>query len=172
MFNLGLYRHFKGEYYMLQNVVKNAVTDELMSYYFNILHPEYGFFVRPVREWFDTTTEDGPIIDRRDNVTGQRHRFEKVMSIDDQVKNLSTCQLINELVSRKDSPLHELDLKEIESRVFSRDYIVGEKHYETEDFPRGVSTLAVFSSSEEAYECCSKYPTPRFGVFKRTFIEL
>ena len=172
MFTLGLYRHFKGEYYMVQNVVKNAITDELMCYYFNVLHPELGFFVRPMREWFDLNTDVGPIIDRRDNVTGQRHRFEKVVSIDNQVKNLSTEQLVNELIRREDSPLHELDLRELQSRVFSRDYIVGEKNYETEDFPRGVTTLAVFSTPKDAYECRSKYPSPRYGVFKRTFIEL
>ena len=59
---IGLYRHFKGEYYFVQNIVKDAVRDIAMCQYFNVSHPEYGIFVRPVDEWFSEDTEKGKII--------------------------------------------------------------------------------------------------------------
>lgn len=170
--NIGLYRHFKGAYYFVQNIIKDAVTDELMCYYFNILHPEYGFFVRSVNDWFTKDTEKGLIKDRLDNVTGQEHRFEKIVSIDNYVENLTTRQLLYELRKRTDCPIHELDLDGLYSDVFAKDYVIGEKHYKTEDFPQGVSTQSVFSTPQEAFKCLAKHPNSRYGVFKRTFIEV
>lgn len=171
---IGLYRHFKGEYYFVQNIVKDAVSGELMCYYFNVLHPEYGFFVRRADDWRTMNTDSGPIIDRADNVTGQAHRFEVVESIDNPSRNVTTEQLIEELDRRVDNPLKELDLPHLRDRVFSKDYIIGEKHYETQDFPRGVGTLAVFETPKEAYEHLRRHPSnsDRVSVFKRVFIEL
>lgn len=170
---IGLYRHSKGEYYFVQNVVKNAVTNENMCYYYNVMHPEYGLFVRPVSEWFDEFTDKGKIVDRADNYTGQKCRFEKVKSLDWNVKNISTEHLIRELSQREDSPLQELDIEGISERVFSTDYIVGTKYHATEDYPNGVVTIASFNTEEQAKNYFSTHKLRKqSGVFKRTFIEL
>ena len=172
---IGLYRHFKGAYYFVQNVVKNAVTGEDMCYYYDVMHPEKGLFVRPVSEWFDEYNTDGvfKIVDRPDNVTGQKHRFEKVSSIDYSISNFTTEHLMRELAQRTDSPLQALDIKGVNDRVFSVDYVIGEKCPATEDHPDGVVTIASFNTEEQAKTYFATHRLRRSaGVFKRTFIEL
>lgn len=170
---IGLYRHFKGEYYFVQNIVKDAVRDIAMCQYFNVSHPEYGIFVRPVNEWFDEDTELGKIIDRPDNYTGQKCRFEKVKDLDFQLGSVSTEQLVLELRRRTDSPIHELDIEGLQSKIFAKDYIVGEACEQTEDTPRGVYTVASFDTEEQANKYYySHLHNRRVKVFKRVFIEI
>lgn len=171
--NIGLYRHFKGAYYFVQNIVLDAVRNCPMCYYFNVLHPEKGLFVRPVDEWFSEDTDKGLIKDRPDNTTGQTTRFAKVVSLGDEVKNLSTDHLIRELKGREDSPLQTLDIDGLSDCVFCTDYVVGDKNYATEDYPCGVSTVASFTTEEEAKNYYATHKHLRAtGVFKRTFIEI
>lgn len=170
---IGLYRHFKGEYYFVQNIVKDAVRDIAMCQYFNVSHPEYGIFVRPVDEWFSEDTEKGKIIDRLDNKTGQKHRFEKVRNLNFQLGSISTEQLIKELRNRIDSPIHELDIEGLQSKIFAKDYVVGEACEQTEDTPKGVFTIATFDDKESAsMYYYSHLHNKRTKVFKRVFIEV
>ena len=61
--SIGLYRHFKGEYYYVQQLVKDCGTNEVFVIYFNVCHPEYGTFSRPLEDFVaraDTElTKDG-----------------------------------------------------------------------------------------------------------------
>lgn len=172
---VGLYKHFKGDYYYVTGLSKSA-TDEktIMVNYFNVCHPEYGSYVRPLDDFITTNEEDGrSIYERQDNVTGQIHRFERIKDLNYQIGSAATQQLINELSKREDSPLQDLDIDKLNGRVFSTDYVVGNKHYATEDYPCGVCTIAVFNTEEEAkryYETHSHIKAT--GVFKRTFIEV
>lgn len=181
---VGLYRHFKGDYYYVTGLSKSA-TDEktIMVSYFNVCHPEYGSFVRPLYDFIavdelyqDEDSEfelERMIYERRDNVTGQIHRFERVKDLNYQIGSATTQQLINELSKREDSPLQALDIDKLNGRVFSSDYVLGEKHYATENYPCGVSTIAVFNTEEEAkryYETHNHLKGTK--VFKRTFIEV
>lgn len=178
MITIGLYRHFKGEYYYVQNIVKDTKDEKShKAVYFNVLHPEYGSFVRAVSDF--TADYDGEkdvyIKDRLDNVTGQIHRFEKVVSLNNEVKNISTEVLLEELRSREDSPLHALDIEGFNRRVFCTDYIVGNKVYPSAEYPtRGVSyTAPPFDDEESAkryYETHNRRHDT--AVFKRTFIEV
>lgn len=175
---IGLYRHFKGQYYFVQNLVKSAVDEKTVeAVYFNVLHPEYGTFVRAVSDF--TTDYDSKnevyIKDRKDNVTGQIHRMERVVSLDNEVKNLSTEVLINELQNREDSPLHALDIEGFNSKVFCVDYIIGNKMLPTDDCPAtGVSyTTPPFDDEESAKRYFENHAHRRnTSVFKRTFIEI
>ncbi len=165
MIKLGLYRHFKGEYYFLLNIVRG--DNERYVQYLNIFHPEYGYFVRPYSEWRTDVSE------REDNITGQTYRFERVYSIDNAVKNLSTNQLIDELKERSDSPLQKLDIEGLSAKCFNSDYVVGEAYEATEDSPKGVYTVAVCDTPQEAFDYLSTHSTKKnTGVFKRTFIQL
>ena len=171
---IGLYRHFKGAFYFVQSIVKDCTRGNIpMCHYFNILHPEYGNFVRPVSEWFSTDTEAGEIISRIDNRTGQRHRFEKVYSLDDGTANLTTEHLIRVLAERADSPLQQLDIEGLSSRCLCSDYIVGDVYYATEDHPTGVETVCQFDTEESAKKYYSTHMHRQATkVFKRTFIEV
>lgn len=170
---IGLYRHFKGEYYFVQNIVKDAVRDIAMCQYFNVSHTEYGIFVRPVDEWFSEDTEKGKIIDRLDNKTGQKYRFEKVRNLNFQLGSVSTEQLIKELRNRVDSPIHELDIEGLQSKIFAKDYIVGEACEQTEDTPQGVYTIASFNDEDSAsMYYYSHLHNKKTKVFKRVFIEV
>lgn len=163
---MGLYRHFKGGYYFLMNVLRNEDGEYPLLQYVDIEHPELGYFARPLPQWNDDIHE------REDNYTGQTYRFEKVKDIDNPVRNLSTEQLIRELRGRENSPLQDLDIEEVSGRVFSRDYCIGEAHEETEDYPRGVSVNECFDTKEEAFKFMNTHAKNRkFKVFRRVFIE-
>lgn len=173
--SVGLYRHFKGQYYYVTGLSKSA-TDEktVMVNYFNVCHPEFGSFVRPLDDFTATHEEDGRSIkDRPDNVTGQIMRLERVKDLNFQLGSVSTEQIIDELRRRTDSPIHELDIEGLQSKILSKDYCVGEACEATEDTPRGVYTVSTFETPEQAYQYLSTHQHKRnTKVFKRTFIEV
>ena len=173
--SVGLYRHFKGQYYYVTGLSKSA-TDEktVMVNYFNVCHPEFGSFVRALDDFIATHEEDGRAIkDRPDNVTGQIMRLERVKDLNFQLGSVSTEQIIDELRRRTDSPIHELDIEGLQSKIFSKDYCVGEACEATEDTPRGVYTVSTFETPEQAYQYLSTHQHKRnTKVFKRTFIEV
>lgn len=171
---IGLYRHFKGQYYYVTGLSRSA-TDEktIMVNYFNVCHPEYGSFSRPMEDFITTHEKDGRAISKRpDNVTGQFMRFERVKDINFQLGSVSTEQLINELRNRTDSPIHELDLKGLYSPVFSKDYVVGVP-YSNPEFSRGVDSIVVCDTEEQAKEYISTHAHRKdAGIYKRTFIKV
>lgn len=176
---LGLYRHFKGEYYCVQNIVVDAEDERTHKVaYFNVLHPEYGIFVRSIEDFISDRDSHGDpysrlIRDRVDNVTGQIHRFEKVVSLTNEVKNLSTETLLNELAHRADSPLQELDIDGLSKRVFCSDYVIGESYEANDDHPKGVYSSFVCDDAEGALKFLSTHKhRSNTKVFKRTFIEV
>lgn len=131
---IGLYRHFKGQYYYVTDISTDTQDEKSkVVHYFNVCHPEYGSFVRPVEDFIadhDTTFQFGDemilyIKDRFDNATGQTYRFERVRDLNFQVASVTTDQLMRELVKREDSPIRDLDLEGAESEVFMRDYVCG-----------------------------------------------
>lgn len=174
---VGLYRHFKGKYYYVTGISKNAEDDyTLMVNYLDVNHPEQ-VFVRPIEDFIaDYERKDSKvsyIVDREDNVTGQHRRFEKVKDLNFQLGSVSTEQLIEELRRRSDSPIHELDIKGLQSNIFSKDYCVGEACEETIDTPRGVYTIASFEKQTDAENYLLTHPHKKNArVFKRTFIEV
>lgn len=184
----GLYRHFKGQYFYVMGVDRASEDKSFRVRYFNVCHPEDGTFSRPLHDFFSLTDrsekdDNGEwfecglaIKDRKDNVTGQVRRFERIDNIDFQIGSVSTEQLIDELRRRTDSPIHELDIDGLRSPIYCTDYVVGFKH---EGIPglssKGVEPLNVFFDEAEAfryyYNQCVTMRREK-GVFKRTFIEL
>ncbi len=55
MIKPGIYRHFKGQFYAVDNVAKHSESDELYVVY-RALYGERGLWVRPL-EMFDETIE-------------------------------------------------------------------------------------------------------------------
>lgn len=166
---IGLYRHFKGEYYFVQNIVRDCSSEVVYCQYFNVCKPEQGVFVRPIDDWFSTETDKGAVVDRKDNVTGQMYRFERVLDLNFQLGSVSTEQLTKELVRRTDSPIHELDIEGLQSNIDCKDYVVGQ-HYKEENY---IATVNSFNTESQAkiYLVTHKVNSETH-LYKRTFIRI
>lgn len=73
-----VYRHFKGNYYFVENVAYDSETKERMVVYKPLYPREDGrmIWVRPEKMFLEEIPE------RPDNITGQKVRFELVDSIE------------------------------------------------------------------------------------------
>ena len=69
-----IYRHFKGNYYFVENIAYDSETQEPMVVYKPIYEREdkKQIWVRPEKMFLSEIPE------RPDNITGQTHRFELV----------------------------------------------------------------------------------------------
>ena len=66
-----VYRHFKGNYYFVENRAINSETNEWMVVYKPLYdRNDSQIWVRPEKMFLEEIPE------RPDNVTGQKHRFE------------------------------------------------------------------------------------------------
>ena len=72
-----VYRHFKGNYYFVENVAYDSENKEKMVVYKPLYEREDGrsIWVRPEKMFLEEIPE------RPDNITGQKHRFELVDEI-------------------------------------------------------------------------------------------
>ena len=73
-----VYRHFKGNYYFVENVAYNSETKERMVIYKNLYPRDDGrsIWVRPEKMFFEEIPE------RPDNITGQKTRFALVADLE------------------------------------------------------------------------------------------
>ncbi len=73
-----VYRHFKGNYYFVENVAYDSETKERMVVYKPLYYREDGrsIWVRPEKMFLEEIPE------RPDNITGQKVRFELVDEIE------------------------------------------------------------------------------------------
>ena len=67
-----VYRHFKGNYYFVENVAYDSESQEKMVVYKPLYNREDGrlIWVRPEKMFLEEIPK------RPDNITGQKHRFE------------------------------------------------------------------------------------------------
>ena len=67
-----VYRHFKGNYYSVENIAYDSETQERMVVYKPLYNREDNkkIWVRPEKMFLSSISE------RKDNITGQTHRFE------------------------------------------------------------------------------------------------
>ena len=67
-----VYRHFKGNYYFVENVAYDSESQERMVVYKPLYNREDGhlIWVRPEKMFLEEIPK------RPDNITGQKHRFE------------------------------------------------------------------------------------------------
>lgn len=73
-----VYRHFKGNYYFVENIAFDSETKERMVVYKPLYKREDGrsIWVRPEKMFLEKIPE------RPDNITSQIHRFELVDEIE------------------------------------------------------------------------------------------
>ena len=74
-----VYRHFKGNYYFVENIAYDSETTERIVVYKPLYEREdkKALWVRPEKMFLSEIP-----IDRPDNITGQKHRFEIVQDIE------------------------------------------------------------------------------------------
>lgn len=65
-----IFRHFKGDLYLVEDFVTHSETQEEMVLY-RALYGECGLFVRPYNMFVEEVPED------KANPTGQKYRFEE-----------------------------------------------------------------------------------------------
>lgn len=72
-----VYRHFKGNYYFVENVACDSESKERMVVYKPLYPREDGnnIWVRPEKMFLEEIPE------RPDNITGQKYRFELVKDL-------------------------------------------------------------------------------------------
>ena len=73
-----VYRHFKGNYYFVENVAISSETKERLVIYKPLYKREdgYNIWTRSEKMFLEEIPE------RADNITGQKHRFEIVEEIE------------------------------------------------------------------------------------------
>ena len=73
-----VYRHFKGNYYFVENIAYDSETKERIVVYRRLYEKEDGrlVWVRPEKMFLSEIPE------RLDNITGQKHRFELVTDLE------------------------------------------------------------------------------------------
>ena len=73
-----VYRHFKGNYYFVENIAYDSETKERFVVYKPLYNREDGrsIWIRPEKTFLEEIPE------RPDNITGQKHRFELVNDIE------------------------------------------------------------------------------------------
>ncbi|HAR85754.1 MAG TPA: DUF1653 domain-containing protein [Clostridium sp.] len=67
-----IFRHFKGDLYLLEDFVINSETQEKMVLY-RALYGECGLFVRPYKMFIEEVPKN------KVNPTGQRYRFQEII---------------------------------------------------------------------------------------------
>lgn len=72
-----IFRHFKGDYYLVIDFVKHSETNETLVLY-KALYGDCGLFVRPYEMFVEEVPDD------KANPTGQKYRFECI--------TLSSCK--------------------------------------------------------------------------------
>lgn len=72
-----VYRHFKGNYYFVENIGKSSETEETLVIYKSLYDREdTNIWIRPLSMFLEEIPE------RPDNITGQKYRFELVSDIE------------------------------------------------------------------------------------------
>lgn len=164
----GLYRHFKGSYYFLQNIIIECDEkgENRKCLYFNIEHPEYGTFTRSIEQWFTDVSE------RLDNVTKQKTRFVRVDNLDFQLSSVPTDVLLDELSKRADSPLKNFNIEGLKNSIEVQDYVVG-LLCDKVDYDRGISVVNAFPQLEQAQHYIDHNRTMSgTKVYERTYVEV
>lgn len=171
--SIGLYRHFKGNYYFVKELVRDCGDNQVFVIYFDVCHPEYGTFSRPIEDFLTTIESDGRlIVDRIDNITKQVARFERVKSLNYQLGSVSTQTLINELKGRDDSPLQDVAVDGLSDKVAYKDYCIGTEYEATDNTPYGIQTENSFEDKDKAlkYFYTHKHRS-NTHIFRRVFVK-
>ena len=92
----GLYRHFKGSYYVVNKLATNEKDKVPYVIYTDITSNQT--YARPFEDFI------ADVSNREDNITHQVHRFELAQELKGLLSLTPTEELVNELRTRPDNP--------------------------------------------------------------------
>lgn len=134
-----VYRHFKGNMYLVLSVAVSEATLEPEVVYMS-LNGDSKVWTRNLHE-FESLVPEG-----RDNPTGQLHRFELIKDLRSVLSHCTTKSLVEELKSRPDSPFNENDIEGLNDKVADREFILGEIRPSLTDPKAGGYLHSIYSS--------------------------
>lgn len=114
-----IYRHFKGNLYLVTSVALTASELEPTVVYMS-LSGDNQVWTRALSE-FESLVPEG-----KENPTGQKYRFQQVVDFRSVLSLSTTENLIEELKNRPDSPLNDLDIEGLNEKVADKEYVFGE----------------------------------------------
>lgn len=161
-----IYRHFKGNLYIVISVAMTASELEPTVVYMS-LNGDNQVWTRALNE-FESEVPEG-----KENPTGQKYRFEPVKSMRSILSQCTTENLIEELKNRPDSPFNETDVKGLNEKVAVREYVLGELK---PDITGGLSLHSVYSADTlaEVEGFVQRHPqwrNSRNKIFKSVLVE-
>lgn len=160
---LSLYRHFKGGYYVVHSLASIESTGEEVVIYQSL--QDGRTWVRPLTSFRELVPED------KENPTGQKYRFERVTSFNNQLKMVSTENLVKELLSRSDCPVEFLTPHNSD-KVWREEYLVGRFEYQYIDESNTAEYFNAFNVYDEL-ERAVLYAraNPNLIILKKVYIK-
>lgn len=162
---MNIYRHFKGGYYVVLSLASIESTGEEVVVYQSL--QDGRMWVRPLSVFRELVPED------KENPTGQKYRFERVTTFNNQLSMVSTENLVKELLSRSDCPV-EFMTPANSDKVWREQYLTGrfEHHFVDEDNTVvDFDIHTVHNTLEEAVNRAKKINNPYIEILKQVFIK-
>lgn len=114
--SFGIYRHFKGGYYIVESIASREEDGEEVVVYTSLQNGRV--WTRPLSQFIERVPKG------KENPTGQAFRFVRVAEFYNQLRDISTKALYDELLNREDCPISIIKTAEPE-KVWRQDYVVG-----------------------------------------------
>ncbi|MGL5913257.1 MAG: DUF1653 domain-containing protein [Bacteroidales bacterium] len=160
--DLNIYRHYTGELYLVLNVAYCEELKEELVIYRSVTN-NGGAKALPVSLFREFVAEGV------DNPFKQERVFEPVRDFGKPIREVPTKRLVEELMTRADSPYIGLDEVELNDKVWRVDYIVGhyfsnyiDKFNTVQDF----NSVAVYDTLGDAVNFAKKYGEGKYEVMK------
>ena len=164
-----IYRHFKGNIYLVTSVALTSSDLEPTVVYMS-LNGDNQVWTRALSE-FESLVPEG-----KENPTGQKYRFELVKDMRSILSQCTTQNLIEELKTRPDSPFTEADIEGLNEKVVAREYVLGElSPYSNNECGNMLTCVCVKDSLEEAKSYAERHPdrvSSRTKVYKSVLVEV
>ena len=147
----GLYRHFKGNYYVVDKLAKQESDGEPVVVYTSVTNGVT--YTRPFEDFFAN------VADRKDNTTHQTHRFELASELKGLLSLTPTDELVEELRTRPDNPYEGFKTLEEDEDVWSVQYLLGHvvEHTATDTAEPYEEFLPITPMAFDSIESANKY---------------
>lgn len=164
--NLGLYRHYKGNFYVVIGVAfLESDTSKEQVVYQDVEGKRT--WIRPLDDFFAELPHDIK------NPTGQIHRFEKISMQGTQLSNVSTKVLLEELSKRFDNPYAGISVDEAQNSLVCESFVVGRRveiiDPDTKELHIDIDVDSVYNDLEGAKSRLFKLNDPRYTIFQKFF---
>lgn len=147
----GLYRHFKGNYYVVSKIATNEKDKVPYVIYTDVTSNQT--YARPFEDFI------ADVSNREDNVTHQVHRFELAKELKGLLSLTPTEELVNELRTRPDNPYEGFQTLEEDKDVWAVQYLLGRviQHPETDTEEEYEEFVPITPASFSDYTSAKKY---------------